>query len=173
MKKYLLLAIIGMFSVSSFAQIKSGLRFGIQANSGYSNVMEGGDKYAFGYGLGAVIEYNFDTHYHVATGIGLQNLAYTKENTDRTVNELFIQLPVQVGSRYYIGDNSWLFVQVGPTIGVGLFRFDLGVGGRLGIEHYGFQFSVGGDYGALQASEDIKGYYHSFSANVKVAYMFH
>lgn len=82
-----------------------------------------------------------------------------------------------------------MFIQAGPTVGYGLFgskiewygggeknyfdianRFDLGVGGRVGVEFSKFQFRAGANYGVLEAIDGVGG--HNLSINLGLAYMF-
>lgn len=189
MKKIFLLAIMAVMAITASAQVNQGFRMGVRVNGGLSNVAGEGDKMTFGYGLGWVAEYNFSSNLFLQSGIGLENIAHKEEAIDGTINAYYAQLPIHIGYRFGLGDTSSLFVQAGPTLGVGLFgsdiewyeggtsnyfdmakRFDLGVGGRVGVEFSNFQISAGANYGVLDASDG--GGYHNLSINLGVAYMF-
>lgn len=188
MKKFLILAVLAVLSTTAYAQVENGFRMGVRVNAGVSNVVYEGDKSSFGYGLGWLAEYNFNSNLFVQSGIGVENIAHKENAINGTLNAVYGQLPVHVGYRYYIAESTALFVQAGPTLGVGLFgstikwnngvssnyfdaikRFDLGVGGRLGVELSKFQISAGVNYGVLNAIDDGG---HNLSANLGVAYMF-
>jgi len=188
MKKFLLMVVMAVMAITASAQVEQGFRMGIRVNAGLSNVLGEGDEMAFGYGLGWVAEYNFNSNLFLQSGIGLENIAHKEEAIDGTLNAFYGQLPIHIGYRFGLGDTSFLFVQAGPTLGVGLFgskiemygggeikyfdvakRFDLGVGGRVGVEFSKFQISTGANYGVLQA---FNGGYHNLSVNVGLAYMF-
>lgn len=189
MKKVFFFIVMALMGITASAQVEQGFRNGVQINGGLSNVTGEGDKATFGWGLGWVAEYNFDTKLYLQSGLGIQNIAHKEDAIDGTLNAYFLQLPVHVGYRFNLGDSSALFVQVGPTLGVGIFgtkiewygggdsnyfdlakRFDLGVGGRVGVEFSKIQISVGANYGVLDAF-DNRGY-HNLSATIGVAYMF-
>lgn len=189
MKKFLLMAVMAIMAITASAQVEQGFRMGIRVNGGLSNVVADGDKMAFGYGLGWVAEYNFNSNLFLQSGIGLENIAHKEEAIDGTLNAYYGQLPIHIGYRFGLGDTSSLFVQAGPTLGVGLFgskiewygggetnyfdvakRFDLGVGGRVGVEFSSFQISAGVNYGVLEAFDGVGG--HNLSINLGVAYMF-
>lgn len=188
MKKFLLMAVMAIMAITASAQVEQGFRMGIRVNGGLSNVVADGDKMAFGYGLGWVAEYNFNSNLFLQSGIGLENIAHKEEAIDGTLNAYYGQLPIHIGYRFGLGDTSSLFVQAGPTLGVGLFgskiewygggetnyfdvakRFDLGVGGRVGVEFSSFQISAGANYGVLEAFD---GGGHNLSINLGLAYIF-
>lgn len=189
MKKFLITIILTAFASTSFAQVK-GLRNGIQVNSGISNVCGEGDKSTGAFGFGWIADYNFQKPIYLSWGLGLQKIAHKENTVDKTLYGMFLQLPVHFGFRQMMSQNSNFFVQAGPTFCFGTFgskiemkddkseikyfdvarRFDLAVGGRIGVEFYGFQISVGADYGLLQALKDVKGY-HNLSANLRIGYI--
>lgn len=189
MKKIFLMAVMAIMAVTATAQVEQGFRMGVRVNGGMSNVTGfDGDKMAFGYGLGWVAEYNFTSSLFLQSGLGLQNIAHKEDAIDGTLNAYYAQVPVHIGYRFGIGDASSLFIQAGPTIGCGLFgskiewyeggesdyfdimkRFDVGVGGRVGLEFSSFQISAGADYGVLKVT-DLGG--HNLNINLGLAYMF-
>ena len=190
MKKNFLMAIMAVMTITVSAQVEQGFRMGLRVNGGLSNVTGEGDKMTFGYGLGWVAEYNFNSNLFLQSGIGLENIAHKQERIDGTINAYYAQLPIHIGYRFGLGDMSSLFVQAGPTVGYGLFgskvewygggyvgesnyfdeaeRFDLGVGGRVGLEFSNFQISAGVNYGVLEVNDG----YHNLSINLGFAYMF-
>lgn len=189
MKKVFLMMVMVIMTITATAQVEQGFRMGIRLNGGVSNVTGEGDKMAIGYGFGWIAEYNFNSHLFLQSGIGLENVAHKEEAIAGTLNAYYAQLPVHVGYRLGLGESSSFFIQAGPTVGCGLFgskvewynggetnyfdvanRFDLGVGGRLGVEFSKIQISVGANYGVLEAFDEIGG--HNLSINLGVAYMF-
>lgn len=183
------MVVMAVMAITASAQVEPGFRMGVRANLGLSNVIADDSKMSFGYGVGWIAEYNFDSKWFVQSGIGIEDIAYKVDGIDGTFNGYFAQLPIHAGYRFGLGDSSSLFVQAGPTIGVGLFgssvefydtgatvgyfewakRFDLGLGGRVGVEFGKCQVSVGANYGVLEAFD---GGGHNFSANIGFAYMF-
>lgn len=189
MKKLLMLIVVGMIALTSSAQVEAGFRGGIQANFGMTNVLGEGDDASFGYGVGVVVEYNINPNLFLQSGLAYQSIAHTEGLIEGTLRGNFLQLPIHIGYRFNLGTTSSIFIQAGPTFGVGLFgstiewnnggsdeyfdlmkRFDLGVGGRLGVEFSKIQISVGVNYGVLEAAS-VDGY-HNFSASLGIGYMF-
>lgn len=183
-----MLAVMAIMTLTASAQVEQGFRNGIRVNLGLSNVIYDGDKMTFGYGAAWVAEYNFNPSLYLQSGLGLENIAHKEDAIDGTLNAFYLQLPIHVGYRFDLGETTALFVQAGPTLSVGLFgsdiewygggksnyfdhakRFDLGVGGRVGVEVSKFQIGVGANYGVLKVM-DIGG--HNLSANINLAYMF-
>lgn len=189
MKKLFFLVVMAVMAITASAQVEPGFRMGVRLNLGLSNVVADGDKMAFGYGVGWIAEYNFASGWYVQSGIGIEDIAHKEDGLDGTLNAYFAQLPIHAGYRFGLGDTSSMFVQVGPTVGVGMFgsdidfygigrmnyfdlakRFDLGLGGRVGVEFGKIQVSLGANYGVLEAFDGFGG--HNLSANIGVAYMF-
>lgn len=189
MKKLFIIAVMALMALTASAQVEQGFRMGIRVNGGISNVTGEGDKNTFGYGLGWIAEYNFTQNLFLQSGIGLENIAHKEEAIDGTLNAYYLQLPIHVGYRFNVGDASSVFFQVGPAVGYGIFgskiewtgggetdyfdlakRFDLGVGGRIGMEFSKFQVGIGAYYGVLEAFDGVGG--HNLSVNLGLAYMF-
>ncbi|MCM1452307.1 MAG: porin family protein [Clostridium sp.] len=189
MKKILMLVVLAIAAITANAQVEAGFRQGVRVNLGASNIAGEGDKMTFGYGLGWVAEYNFSPKFYVQSGLGLENIAHKEDGISGTINGYYLQLPIHAGYRFELGETNSLFVQAGPTLGVGLFgsdieytggkigyfdfakRFDLGLGGRIGVEFSKFQVSVGANYGVLEAAKHGDGY-HTLTVNAGVAYIF-
>ena len=150
------------------------------------------NKATLGYGATFVAEYNFKTTLFLQSGVGVENIAYD----DGDINNVFYaQIPIHIGYRYILENRKVCFIQAGPTFGLGMFgpkinwdcaegsqpckpdnyfdsdgkRFDLGLGGRVGIEILKFQISVGANYGVLEATTWGG---HNLTVNLGVAYMF-
>lgn len=183
------MAVMAIVAITASAQVEQGFRMGLRVNAGMSNVTGEGTKMSAGYGLGWIAEYNFSSNLFLQSGIGLENIAHKEDFLDGTLNACFVQLPIHIGYRFSLGETSALFVQAGPTLGIGVFgskiewddgddmnyfdaakRFDLGVGGRIGVEFNKLQISAGTNYGVLKAFDG--GNYHNFSLNLGLAYMF-
>lgn len=177
------------FSAGS-ADVESGFRMGVQLNVGISDLVADYSSIGMSYGLGWIAEYNFTPNLFLQSGINFQNIAHKEHGYYQTfsINALYAQLPIHVGYRFELGTVS-LFIQAGPTLGVGIWgskihfhegssisyfdaanRFDLGVGGRIGVEFSRFQISAGANYGVLDTYDLDNG--NNLVANIGVAYMF-
>lgn len=196
MKKFLLILITAFLSTAATAQIEPGFRSGIRIDGGLSCL---NNKYhwyeaSFGYGVAFVAEYNFKPTLFLQSGAGIENIAYSDGSEKNNV--FYAQIPVHIGYRYILNSGKSCFFQAGPTLGIGLHgpdihvdggdepnpkyfgsddhwcarRFDLGLGGRVGIELRKFQISVGANYGVIKVFRRDGG--HNLSVNLGVAYMF-
>lgn len=175
---------------SQSGQVESGFRMGVQLNVGISDLVADYSSIGMSYGLGWIGEYNFTPDFFLQSGINFQNIAHKEQGYFQTIsiNALYAQLPIHVGYRFGLGTVS-LFIQAGPTLGVGLWgskihfyegssisyfdaanRFDLGIGGRIGVEFNRFQISAGANYGVLDTYDFDDG--NNLVANIGVAYMF-
>lgn len=186
MKKLILLAVAVLMAVAASA-VERGFRPGVRVDLGASNIIEDGDKTSFGYGAMFIAEYNHTNNLFFQSGLGLENIAH-KEDLIGTLNAYYLHLPIHVGYRITVDPGTSLFFQAGPTFGVGLFgtdlnyggyhlgnifdalnRFDLMIGLRVGVEWNKFQFSIGTNYGILEAWD---GGGHTLQANIGIGYMF-
>lgn len=198
MKKLLLLAIIFLTAMTASAQVAMtsipqgkdrnyssadsqigrGFRTGIRVNLGLGSIT-GEEVNNFGFGADWIAEYNFSKSLFLQSGVGFNG----------STAAFFAQIPVHIGYRFALSDNLSMFIQAGPTFGYGLFgdyldkKFDLGLGGRIGLEISKFQFGFSSNGGLLNASEGYDSYYYSdyysdeggghyFSFLVSAAYMF-
>lgn len=167
MKKLILMMVMAITAITASAEVEEGFAMGVRADVGMSNVTEGGSA-GFSYGIGWIAEYNFSNNFYLQSGVGLQNLAHDSENA------FYAQVPIHVGYRFPVGENS-IFVQLGPSIGCGLFgsdsyfeyndRFEFGMSSRVGYEFKSFQISLGGYFG-------LTGESHNVCSTIGVAYMF-
>lgn len=190
----LLMLLIAISTLSVSAQIEPGIRMGIRVNGGLSSLTDDGNNAAFGFGAHWIAEYNAKLSMYIQSGIGVEDIAYIAGGDRKDV--FFLQMPVHGGFRFVKGNKTAYFIQAGPTFGIGLWgtrvllygcgsthynygsyfeytgnRFDLGLGGRVGIESGKFQISAGANYGVLHAVKDWE-YGHNLSVNLGVAYMF-
>lgn len=79
MKKVILLTLVAICFLVSFAQYHQGFRLGIRVNAGLSDVkVYDGYKMSFGCGLGWISEYNFTSKLYLQSGIGFENVANEK-----------------------------------------------------------------------------------------------
>lgn len=190
MKKFLILAVAIIISLAASAQVEKGFRMGVNANVGMSNVTDRDASLKISYGIGWVAEYNFTESSFISSGINLNMLGaknMLNGAISGTLNVAYLQVPIHIGYRFNIANATSLFVQAGPTIGVGLFgsdikdsdeqfnyfdvakRFDLGVGGRIGVEFSKVLVSAGADYGVLKVFD---GGAHNINFNLGITYMF-
>ncbi len=186
--------VMAITAISASAEVEEGFAMGVRADVGIGTLTGGGCGVGFSYGIGWIAEYNFASNLYLQSGVGLQNLAHTEDFIEGTLNAFYAQVPIHVGYRFPVGDTTSLFVQAGPTLGVGIFgskirytypmedflfdynyfdyarRFDLGVGARVGVEINSFQISAATNFGVLPIAEGNSS--HNLCATIGVAYMF-
>ena len=200
MKKIFIFVIMAFVAVIASAQIEPGFRMGVRINGGVSNMnVYVEHKATFGYGASFVAEYNLKPILFLQSGVGIENIAYN-DGID-IKNVFYAQLPIHIGYRHIFDNGKVGFIQVGPTLGIGIHgnhgphldgnignpadnspidyfgdyyygarRFDLELGGRVGIELRKFQISVGANYGVTKVFPREGG--HNLTVNLGVAYMF-
>lgn len=186
MKKLFLAVVMAVMGFTASAQVDSGFRMGVHVDLGMSNVVGTGDKAGFGYGLGWLAEYNFNPKLFLQSGIGFEDISHKEDYIEGTIHAYYLQIPIHVGYRLALKESLAFFVQAGPSLGIGIAgskiqwpggemnyfdnmkRFDVGVGGRVGVEIKKFQISVGANYGVIPVADG----YNNLTANLRVAYMF-
>ncbi len=197
MKKLFLLAVLALVSISASAQIESGIRFGVNANATISSVL--GDKVdgksIIGYSAAFMLDYNFSEKFHLETGLGLVNKGVKDMLGGYIEGEFkgtYLTLPLHIGYRLGIGSNLYLNLQVGPEFAYGIFgseiewqdgsdntgyfdegwaeRFEVGIGGKLGVEFSNIQINFGVNYGLTEYAKDTD--WHTMVYSIGVGYMF-
>lgn len=189
MKKLFLLAVMAIMTLTASAEdIEQGFRMGVKAQVGMTGIGEDGTKMSLGYGVGWIAEYNVSSNFFVQSGIGIDNIGYKMDGIDGNLNGYYLNVPINAGYRFNLGESSKLFLQAGPYLGYGIAgtkiewveggdsnyfdlakKFDFGLGARVGVEMSKIQVSVGTNYGVLKVFD---GGGHNFSVNLGVAYMF-
>lgn len=172
MKKIVFLSLV-LFSVSigSYAQ---NLKVGVTAGLNISAPSDYDSKTGFNVGVkGEWGLPNVSKGLYVDFGLLLSSQGWEssgyydnqkKQNMQWKGNPYFLNIPIHIGYKFALGNNTTLFVHVGPYIGIGLFgknklvteteagekatitladnvfsdkqaeRFDWGIGGKVGVE---------------------------------------
>lgn len=189
MKKLFLLMLVLTGFLTVKAEVEPGFRNGVKINLGASNVCAEGDKATFSYGVGWMAEYSIDPQLYLHSGVTIQNIAHKEDYIDGTLNAFYAQIPLNVGYRFPLGATTEMFVQAGPTVCVGIAgskihagrysfnyfgdgtarRFDIALGGKVGVEVMKLQFAIGADYGMMKVFH-VGG--HNLNATFSVGYMF-
>ena len=169
MKKFILMAVMAVFTLTASAQVGKGVRYGLTFTGTMSKYSELHDtKNTFGYGGGLILEYNFTPNVYLGSGLqfGLRgskvkaiDVASQSVTLDGSLRSYNLVLPVNIGGRVNLSDNVALFGQVGPyasfalkkaeiqILGYGTIegeKFDWGINGKVGVEIS--QFQVFGGY---------------------------
>lgn len=188
MKKLCLLAGMCFLACTVSAQVDKGFRMGVRANLGVNKAgmetsYEESADFAFSYGVDWIAEYNFSPSFFLNTGLGIENLSFKFPSISGTGSAWNAALPIHLGGRFNIGDNSNIFIQAGPQLAYGFYgsdvdwydgsssnyydnvdRFRVSAGGCVGVEFSGFQIGVNVDYG-FTGTQDL-------TIGAGIAYMF-
>lgn len=208
MKKILpLLAFALLVSAAASAQ---GIRYGVTGalNVSSFSMSSGGlsistdSRLAFNAGFKMDLALPIIDGIYMDTGLLLsaKGSKYTSmvegDPVNNTVRPYYLEIPVQFGYRYELGDNMSVFGSFGPYFAVGLFgkaeydngmetfksdvfgtdgmqRFDFGLGLRGGVEifkHY--QIFLGYDWGLLNASNVAGSKIYNRNFYIGAAYLF-
>lgn len=189
MKKTLLLLILVFGAFSATAQIESGLRGGFTISGSLNSMTElPGSKSSIGWRLGYNMEYNISECFYIASGIEQTTKGVVFEGEDTPLKYYYMQIPLNVGGRIPLVENTYLFGQAGAyaayavattkynIFGLGQIsgeKFDWGVNAKVGVEFGNYQIHVGYDLGMGKAwkyalNENVK--HRSIYLGLTIAY---
>ena len=172
MKKFFMMAVMTVLTITASAQVEKGMRYGITFTgtmSKYSDLPNA--ENTFGYGGGLILEYNFTPNVYLGSGLEY-GLRGTKVQTidvldqsvlvDCSLKSYNLIIPVCVGGRINLSDNIALFGQAGPYASFALKKaelqilsydtisgesFEWGFNGKIGIEFSQIQLFGGYELG--------------------------
>lgn len=167
--------------------------FGVKAGVNLSNF--GGDPDGdakVGFNAGVTLDYGFTPEWYLLTGLEftMKGSKYKKTiagiETETKANPMYLQLPVHVGYKLTIVDETRIVFHAGPYVAYGIGgksklkvgenigtlvdeesdffgddaakRFDFGLGGGIGVEFGSFNVGIGCDFGLLniERNDDFK-----------------
>ena len=163
MKKTFLLAAFSLLAAGTFAQ--SNTTWEAQVGLNMANISQGEADSHIGYNLGLR-----RTHFFSSSATGpYYNAAALLSNKGAGTGEYafslsYLEVPVHYGYKFAVNEKIGAFVEAGPYVAYGLFgannafdvlkRFDVGVGGRVGVNLSKYSLSLGYDMGLLPLSEE-------------------
>jgi len=168
-KKIFLLALFGIISHYSQAQFVWGIRGGLGYTTSHSS--EGvNTKGKASFEIGPTAYYSLSEKIYLNSGLNLSFKSFggendTNEELASTMNYTSLELPLNIGTRFRIGDISF-YTQAGPFLGVKLSEsimgqnpgyFNLlnyGLGGAVGIDIKKFKIELGYQYGLANILSD-------------------
>ena len=172
MKKFFMMAVMTVLTITASAQVEKGMRYGITFTgtmSKYSDLPNA--ENTFGYGLGSILEYNFTPNVYLGSGLefGLRgakvqtlDVAGKTFLVDCSLKSYNLIIPVNIGGRVNLSKNVSLFGQVGPYASYAIKKaeldilgystisgenFDWGFNGKIGIEFNQIQLFGGYELG--------------------------
>lgn len=172
MKKFFMMAVMTVLTITASAQVEKGMRYGITFTGTMSKYSElPNTENTFGYGGGFILEYNFTPNVYLGSGLEF-GLRGTKVQTldvagktflvDYSLKSYNLIIPVNIGGRVNLSKNVALFAQVGPYASYAIKKaeleilgystisgenFDWGFNGKIGIEFSQIQLFGGYELG--------------------------
>ena len=178
-----LIAVALLIGVSAGAQDKP-LAFGVKAGMNLSNFSGDLDMDAkVGFNAGVTVDYGFTPDLFFMTGLEFTTKgAKASDDFDMKLNLSYIQLPIHVGYKLNVAENTRINLHAGPylayavegkwkakegsvegsvsafgdemdAVGLKMKRFDLGIGLGVGVEFGQFNVGLGYDLGILDISD--------------------
>ena len=159
MKKFLMTAVLGMFALAGFSQVKWDARVGMN----FSNMTKDGEAKALpGFNLGVGMDYGFSENWSLQSGLMISSKGwkYKEEGEKMTFRPIYLDIPILAAYKFNISDNTKFVINAGPYLAFGLGgkakygdvdyklfksdegdwkRFDLGIQYGIGLElseHY-------------------------------------
>lgn len=151
MKKFLMTAVLGMFALAGFSQVKWDAKVGMN----FSNVTKYDDAKALpGFQLGVGMDYGFSESWSLQSGLLISSKGY-KYKEDVKVRPIYLDIPILAAYKFNISDNTKFVINAGPYLAFGLGgkakddnfdlklfksdegdwkRFDLGIQYGIGLE---------------------------------------
>lgn len=159
MKKFLMTAVLGMFALAGFSQVKWDARVGMN----FSNMTKDSEAKALpGFNLGVGMDYGFSENWSLQSGLMISSKGwkYKEEGKKMTFRPIYLDIPILAAYKFNISDNTKFVINAGPYLAFGLGgkakygdvdyklfksdegdwkRFDLGIQYGIGLElseHY-------------------------------------
>ena len=163
MKKFLMTAVLGMFALAGFSQVKWDAKFGMN----FSNMTKDSEAKALpGFNLGVGMDYGFSENWSLQSGLMISSKGYKYDKdvlgADFKARPIYLDIPILAAYKFNISDNTKFVINAGPYLAFGLggkgkfdvdgaedikvfkgeegmSRFDLGIQYGIGLEiseHY-------------------------------------
>jgi hypothetical protein len=131
MKKFLLTAVLGMFALAGFSQVKWDAKVGMSMTN-LTGDMDGDMK--IGYNVGVGMDYAFSEDWSLQSGLNFTGKGAKDEGVKVKMN--YVELPILAAYKFALGENMKFVVNAGPYLAVGL-------GGKMSVD--GADGEEGGD----------------------------
>lgn len=147
MKKFLMTAVLGMFALAGFSQVKWDARVGMN----FSNMTKADNTKALpGFQLGVGMDYGFSENWSLQSGLMISSKGYKYDYKDEDYNEsykarpIYLDIPILAAYKFNISDNTKFVINAGPYLAFGL-------GGK-------YNYDEGEDPKIFKDYEDEKGW---------------
>ncbi len=123
MKKFLMTAVLGMFALAGFSQVKWDAKVGMN----FSNMTKFDDTKALpGFNLGVGMDYGFSENWSLQSGLMISSKGYKVKDYAK-VRPIYLDIPILAAYKFNISDNTKFVINAGPYLAIGLggkYKFD-------------------------------------------------
>lgn len=149
MKKFLMTAVLGMFALAGFSQVKWDAKVGMN----FSNMTKFDDTKALpGFNLGVGMDYGFSENWSLQSGLMISSKGY-KVMDYAKVRPIYLDIPILAAYKFNISDNTKFVINAGPYLAFGL-------GGKC-------KFDEGGDYKLFKGEDGEDAEYSRFDLGIQ------
>lgn len=130
MKKFLMTAVLGMFALAGFSQVKWDAKFGMN----FSNMTKDSEAKALpGFHLGVGMDYGFSENWSLQSGLMISSKGYKYDKdvlgADFKARPIYLDIPILAAYKFNISDNTKFVINAGPYL-----AFGLGGKGKLDVD---------------------------------------
>lgn len=149
MKKFLMTAVLGMFALAGFSQVKWDARVGMN----FSNMTKAeGTKALPGFNLGVGMDYGFSENWSLQSGLMISSKGYKIKDYSK-YRPIYLDIPILAAYKFNISDNTKFVINAGPYLAFGL-------GGKC-------KFDEGGDYKLFKGEDGEDAEYSRFDLGIQ------
>lgn len=116
MKKFLMTAVLGMFALAGFSQVKWDARVGMN----FSNITKDSEAKALpGFNLGVGMDYGFSENWSLQSGLIISSKGYKIKDYSKD-RPIYLDIPILAAYKFNISDNTKFVINAGPYLAFGL-----------------------------------------------------
>lgn len=119
MKKFLMTAVLGMFALAGFSQVKWDAKFGMN----FSNMTKIDESKALpGFTLGVGMDYGFNENWSLQSGLMISSKGFKFKEGDwkNKYRPIYLDIPILAAYKFNISDNTKFVINAGPYLAIGL-----------------------------------------------------
>lgn len=119
MKKFLMTAVLGMFALAGFSQVKWDAKFGMN----FSNMTKIDESKALpGFTLGVGMDYGFNENWSLQSGLMISSKGFKFKEGDwkDKYRPIYLDIPILAAYKFSISDNTKFVINAGPYLAIGL-----------------------------------------------------
>ena len=126
MKKFLMTAVLGMFALAGFSQVKWDVKFGMNfSNATKTKDVIGDTKALPGFNLGVGMDYGFSENWSLQSGLIISSKGYKYDAEDAhdynyKARPIYLDIPILAAYKFNISDNTNFVINAFPYLAFGL-----------------------------------------------------